>query len=405
MKFLKAEGITLVALVMTIIILLMLAGITLWLVVGDGMLGKAKNSVDLTNIASAKEQVLLKIKEYQAEYYDEVYAKGNSDVTQEAGDWIYTTYGEQKVETADYAFIISLPQARAVTEQNFYTVTIEKNNKLKLEITGILYKSGKLVWTDEIGDAGDNEENVPGSMTETSQLVTQAKLIVERIGATSVKLKIETLENEQEKIAGYHIFVNDKVERVSEQNEIEVNELQKNTAYKIFAQVIDEDGNTRKSNVENITTKNRMYLYELGNQYPELTGGWQIAQDWNTSTNLEDYDYIEMNSNNGNYCCTALSTTKKIDLTGYERLGANVTIISNGYTGGIDAGGYSLGISDTLINSLSSPISGFLYANGVSLEVGENKEITFDIKEYNNAYFIGFKNTRFLVKIHSIWLQ
>lgn len=112
-----------------------------------------------------------------------------------------------------------------------------------------------------------------------------------------------------------------------------------------------------------------------------------------------------MNSNNGSFCTISLSTVNSLDLTNYRKIGADVTIISNGYTGGIEAGGYTLGISNQKITSIESPRSGFLYANDTSQETGENKEIWFEIEEYNEQYFVGLKNARYHMKIHSIWLE
>lgn len=56
--FKKQEGITLVALVITIIVLLILAGVSISLVVGrNGVLTQASDAVKTTNIASAKQDV------------------------------------------------------------------------------------------------------------------------------------------------------------------------------------------------------------------------------------------------------------------------------------------------------------------------------------------------------------
>ena len=57
-KYKSMKGITLIALVITIIILLILAGVTINLVMGeDGILGKAKQATEKTEIASIKEQI------------------------------------------------------------------------------------------------------------------------------------------------------------------------------------------------------------------------------------------------------------------------------------------------------------------------------------------------------------
>ena len=54
---LKQAGITIIALVITIIVLLVLAGITISMVSNDGILGKAKNAVDVSDKSSAEEEM------------------------------------------------------------------------------------------------------------------------------------------------------------------------------------------------------------------------------------------------------------------------------------------------------------------------------------------------------------
>ncbi len=65
-------GITLVALVVTIIVLLILAGVSINLVAGsNGLLNKATKAVDVTNMAKIKEDIELKIAEMQMDYYSD----------------------------------------------------------------------------------------------------------------------------------------------------------------------------------------------------------------------------------------------------------------------------------------------------------------------------------------------
>ncbi len=68
------KGITLVALVVTIIVLLILAGVSLSLVAGsDGILKKADTAVSRTSKQSAIEQADLLIAEYKADYLEGKY--------------------------------------------------------------------------------------------------------------------------------------------------------------------------------------------------------------------------------------------------------------------------------------------------------------------------------------------
>ena len=64
------KGITLVALVITIIVLLILAGVSISLVVGqNGVLGKATNAVNANEKATVEQEIKLAIADAQMAYY------------------------------------------------------------------------------------------------------------------------------------------------------------------------------------------------------------------------------------------------------------------------------------------------------------------------------------------------
>ena len=74
------QGITLIALVITIIVLLILAGVSLSLMAGsDGILGKASSATAQTQKATAKEQVELLLADYKAEYFQGKYVDGTEN--------------------------------------------------------------------------------------------------------------------------------------------------------------------------------------------------------------------------------------------------------------------------------------------------------------------------------------
>ena len=75
------KGITLVALVITIIVLLILAGVTLAALSGEnGILVRGRESKYATNIATAKELVLLGIHECITDYYADKYVADSSNL-------------------------------------------------------------------------------------------------------------------------------------------------------------------------------------------------------------------------------------------------------------------------------------------------------------------------------------
>ncbi len=72
----KSNAITLVALVVTIIVLLILAGISIHLISGsNGILQKASQAVSITEIASAKENTELLAAAYVTDFLNQKYAE------------------------------------------------------------------------------------------------------------------------------------------------------------------------------------------------------------------------------------------------------------------------------------------------------------------------------------------
>ncbi len=78
----KQEGITLIALVITIIVLLILAGVTIAMLTGDnGLLTRATQAGPANDIGNAKDMVALKASEGVTEYYKVTYAASEGETT------------------------------------------------------------------------------------------------------------------------------------------------------------------------------------------------------------------------------------------------------------------------------------------------------------------------------------
>ena len=74
------RGITLIALVITIIVLLILAGVSIAMLTGDnGILNNADRAAKETAIANAKEKVSTEVNEAMTNYYANVYADDGSE--------------------------------------------------------------------------------------------------------------------------------------------------------------------------------------------------------------------------------------------------------------------------------------------------------------------------------------
>ena len=89
------KGITLIALVVTIIVLLILAGVSIAMLTGDnGILNRGSQSSVATAIGNGKDAVALKVSELTANFYDKKYNGANVTPSvgsnQELNDYIAT---------------------------------------------------------------------------------------------------------------------------------------------------------------------------------------------------------------------------------------------------------------------------------------------------------------------------
>ena len=118
MKTKEMKGITLVALVVTIVVLLILAGVSINTVLGDdGIIKKAKEAAAATKQASAEEEMNRLVLEYQLAKSDETLesflqekvTEGRIDGVTDNGDGTITI--TKKVEGKDYTITVKKPTA------------------------------------------------------------------------------------------------------------------------------------------------------------------------------------------------------------------------------------------------------------------------------------------------------
>ena len=79
-KIINNKGITLVALVITIIILLILAAISIQALTGSGLFGKAKDAEKHTTKAQLKEEIELAIQEIHMEEMKYIWKKFQKEI-------------------------------------------------------------------------------------------------------------------------------------------------------------------------------------------------------------------------------------------------------------------------------------------------------------------------------------
>ena len=137
------KGITLIALVITIIVLLILAGITIAMLSGpNGLLTKSGNAASKTNVAAAKEEIML---EFQKELQDYLEIKYTTNAS---------TLETNKPTTAKLvAAVANKKHDCAITAETNGTILIKhpSDNTSKVQSVGTLTETNgtfSLTWVD-----------------------------------------------------------------------------------------------------------------------------------------------------------------------------------------------------------------------------------------------------------------
>ena len=127
----NSKGITLVALVVTIIVLLILAGVSLRLVAGgDGIMNRAKNAADTNYRAEAKEEAELLIANYVSDWYEAKYVT-TPRTSAACVDYVITQLGTKNTTGSGNYTVVMNKDATSITVSN-----VTGKNRLKSNVTG-----------------------------------------------------------------------------------------------------------------------------------------------------------------------------------------------------------------------------------------------------------------------------
>ncbi|MEE0866290.1 MAG: prepilin-type N-terminal cleavage/methylation domain-containing protein [Clostridia bacterium] len=142
------KGITLIALVITIIVLLILAGITIAMLTGDnGLLTKSKESAAASAVAGAKDEVSLEFQNEMAAYLQDKYTAGATETAPTAQsvlnalansttDVSSTTLHECTVALVDGKLLITYPSSKtAKTNADYWAEGTINSTNLTLDWT------------------------------------------------------------------------------------------------------------------------------------------------------------------------------------------------------------------------------------------------------------------------------
>ncbi len=143
----QERGITLIALVITIIVLLILAGVSIAMLTGEnGLLNRSKNAVVESKIAECKEHVYLTINDLVSEFYEEKYVNNKTLATTEdtPEKYVASHLGDSGKLDSKYAKAINATTSDPAT----ITLTEKNPESPDNDITGTYSTTnGKITWS------------------------------------------------------------------------------------------------------------------------------------------------------------------------------------------------------------------------------------------------------------------
>ena len=160
------RGITLIALVITIIVLLILAGVSIAMLTGDnGILKNADTAAEETAIANAKDAVSMAVNEALTNRYGEVYGNGSTSdqtileaVESETGLGQFTTETEVDGAKIKYTPVVAATPGVAGT-QGKVTIKFQEDLKVSASVDG----EGNFSWD---ATATETPGTIPALPTE-----------------------------------------------------------------------------------------------------------------------------------------------------------------------------------------------------------------------------------------------
>lgn len=135
--FKEQKGVTLIALVITIIVLLILAGVSIAFLTGDnGIITKSTKASAETNIAGAKETAATDVAAKYADYMEYKYA---SNTTNSGAASTFTAWlGTNKLTSTD--------TTKYTVSEDSVTITIVPRDNANKQVTGTIEDTGAITW-------------------------------------------------------------------------------------------------------------------------------------------------------------------------------------------------------------------------------------------------------------------
>ena len=440
----SAKGITLVALVITIIVLLLLAGIAIATLGGeDGIFAKVKQAKKAQIESEMKEQLTMGLQELQ------VAKQGNAtldDVTQDwANEAILSDYNPVLQEDASYNGKLMIMTKDKITgkfmiDQNLNITSTEYNaNNVEVEYTTISRTDNKvrinIVVTDNVNGIkqidypeGNPLKVVSGAEKKISidydvELGVEYKfVIISGDGSKTEKIiKIEDYFYNVTKTLGDGVTIDNNAIKVAYNKTYEAivsttgNYAITGLTVTMGGQTVTTSGNdvvdvnTGKIKIEKVTgdiniivicKSKKIILYDNGDECEKITGGWQLVKDTASESDISSYNYILLNSPEKSYRGSAISTKNVIDLTLCSKL---KFLIDKQNTGTYHY--FRFGIRKTPILDVSYNAFSSTDLKKVITEEGDNLTVEIDLSNVSGDYYVGADLDTTLVKIYKIWVE
>lgn len=146
-------------------------------------------------------------------------------------------------------------------------------------------------------------------------------------------------------------------------------------------------------------------LYKKGNEYSNIGGEWinnPIIQEYDKATLTKNSDNMLFEVNSTEASNPLCSKTETLDITGYDKLRAEIEIISRTENRWRNMNIY---VCDSSGNDIKSKrICGPEW--GLSDNIGMHKNVTLDISDITDTQtYFGLNGNSYTFKIHRVWLE
>lgn len=414
------RGITLIALVVTIVVLIILAGVSISLILGDnGIIAKAKQGKQSYQEASILEKVEMELVEYNTdkrvngeeaeikEALDKLLEDGTFETIEPEYDIGIVDDYEIELDKVNNEIIIKdiekiqegATKVRVSFKPSGYTkesveivltargniqkvIMPNKEEKVavneKIEANYTVNQNGTYIFY--IVDTEGNQEERKVEVNKIDKLKPKDFTIAtENITETGFSITAQTDDMEATAeyacsgIERYEYYIKDYLAsegtEYTKYTENTITGLEKGI-YRIYVIAYDKVGNWTKSNETNVILGD--YIYNNGDECKDITGGWeQTGTAINGGTATKEAGFLKLHANNEGR--VYMGTKKSMDLSQYKKM-----IIF--YRGGISC----IFVGSQKYNS-SNPTSEPTWRNAKAL-AGDGFDI-IDIGNYNTGYF------------------